>query len=594
MAEPLESSARRLIPAEPPRRPEDVESLDVWGFRDSGFRVNESGNVVFAGNRYAIAGQELPDLLPWVREMLAMPEGDLPVHAPWTPGPIPEPRRHAAFERDLEKFLSQDAVVRDPRVRLRHGHGHTQAEMYAIKYGSVARVPDLVVFPRTEADVAQLVRCALQHDVALIPYGGGTNVTEALRCPETETRPIVSVDLRDLDRILWIEPENRLACIQAGAIGRNIHAQLAAYGFTMGHEPDSIEHSTLGGWIATNSSGMKKNRYGNIEDLIVDVQAVTADGRLERTALPPRESTGIDPRQWLFGSEGNLGIITSAVVQISPLPEQRAFDSVLFPDFEQGVAFLHELARAGPLPASVRLLDNLQFQFGQALQPRARGAARTRRRIERLFVTRVRGFDPQRMVVCTLLFEGSRAEVKAQQRTVHTLAARHGGMRAGARNGERGYQLTFSIAYIRDFIMNYSVLAESFETSVPWSQILPLCRNVRERLETEHRVRKLPGRPALGARISVVYPTGVCVYFYFAYYHAGVERPSEVYAELENAAREEILRSGGALSHHHGVGKHRQSFLPQIMSAASLSWIAGLKQAVDPHNVFGAGNLPRR
>ena len=250
--------------------------------------------------------------------------------------------------------------------------------MYAIKYGRIERVPDLVVFPETVEQVTAIVEQATQHDVCLVPYGGGTNVTDALRCPADEQRMIVSVDLRRLNRILWIDPVNQMACIQAGAVGRNIQAQLAEDGFTLGHEPDSVEFSTLGGWIATHASGMKKNRYGNIEDLVLDVHVVTARGALSRgnESPAPRESAGIDPRRWLFGSEGTLGIITHAVVKIFPLPEVEKYDALLFPTFEHGVAFLHDLTREGTPPASVRLVDNLQFQLSQMLKPKATGLRR--------------------------------------------------------------------------------------------------------------------------------------------------------------------------------------------------------------------------
>jgi alkyldihydroxyacetonephosphate synthase len=194
------------------------------------------------------------------------------------------------------------------------------------------------------------------------------------------------------------------------------------------------------------------------------------------------------------------------------------------------------------------------------------------------------------MVACTLVYEGDRAEVEAQQGVVKRLSAQHGGLRAGAENGRRGYQLTFGIAYIRDFVMKHHILGESFETSVPWSQVTSLCQNVKRRLHEEHARRGLPGRPFMTCRITQLYETGVCVYFYFAFYHKGVEDPSGVYAELERAARDEILRSGGSLSHHHGVGKLRQEFLPRIMSAAARDWLAETKRAVDPQNVFGGRN----
>ncbi len=401
---------------------------------------------------------------------------------------------------------------------------------------------------------------------------------------------IVSVDLSRLNRILWIDPTNLMACIQAGAVGRLIEEQLAQHGFTLGHEPDSIEFSTLGGWIATHASGMKKNRYGNIEDLVLDLHMVTAHGELSRSAVAPRESVGVDARRWVFGSEGNLGIITHAVVKIFPLPEVQRYGSLLFPNFAQGVSFMYDLTRQATPPASVRLVDNLQFQLGQTLKPKAEGLQALKRRAEKLFVTKLRGFDPAHMVAATLVYEGDRGEVEGQQAAVHRIARRYGGMRAGAENGRRGYQLTFSIAYIRDFVMKHYIFGESFETSVPWSQALSLCENVKRRLGEEYARRALPGKPFVSARVTQVYQTGVCIYFYFAFYHKGVERPSQVFTELERIARDEILRSGGSLSHHHGVGKLRRSFLPRIMSATALEWSAEVKRAIDPTNIFGAGN----
>jgi alkyldihydroxyacetonephosphate synthase len=447
-----------------------------------------------------------------------------------------------------------------------------------------------VVWPASEEQVEVLVRAAQQHGVCLIPYGGGTNVTDALRCPEDEERVIACVDMARMNRVLWIDPVNQMACIQAGAVGRQIQTELAAHGFSLGHEPDSVEFSTLGGWIATFASGMKKNRYGNIEDLVLDLRAVTAQGTLGRTAVAPRESTGVDARRVLFGSEGSFGIVTSAVVKIFPLPELQKYGSILFQDFQDGVGFLDALERAGGKPASVRLVDNLQFQFSHALKPAAAGLRALRSRLERLYVTRLRGFDPGRMVACTLVFEGSREEVRAQEARTYALARQHGGLAAGAENGKRGYQLTFAIAYIRDFMMGQWILAESFETSVPWSRVLGLCHNVKQRLWQEHAKRNLPGKPFVTCRVTQLYETGVCVYFYFGYYYKGVQHPTRVYAEMEAAAREEVLRCGGSLSHHHGVGKLRQRFLPEIQSPASLESVRAAKRALDPGNVFGCGN----
>ena len=580
----------RILPPRWSPGPNDEESLDGWGFRDSHFQVLPNESVVLAGGRYQLSGLELPDLLPWIRSVLGVDFPVTDVHESQYPAEVPAPRLHAEFLSEIRTFLADSAISGDPRIRLRHGHGHTLEEMYAIKYERLERVPDLVVYPDTEEQIEALVDAAGRHEVCLVPYGGGTNVSEALRCPADETRPIVAVDLKRMNRILWIDPVNLMACIEAGAVGRQIQEQLAAHGFTLGHEPDSVELSTLGGWIATHASGMKKNRYGNIEDLVLDVRVVTPRGTLSRATALPRESVGVDPRRWILGSEGMLGIVTQAVVKLFRLPEVQRYDAMLFPSFEQGVAFMYDLTREAVPPASVRLVDNLQFQLSQTLKPKATGLRALKRKLEKKYVTRLRGFDPQRMVACTIVYEGSKVDVESQDRAVQRLARRHGGMRAGAENGQRGYQLTFGIAYLRDFVMKHYILGESFETSVPWSQVLTLCAGVKRRLYEEYAARNLPGRPFVTCRVTQVYQTGVCVYFYFGFYHRGIAEPAQLYAELERCARDEILKSGGSLSHHHGVGKIRRSFLPRIMSEAALEWSQEVKRAIDPSNIFGIAN----
>ncbi len=589
---PLSARGGRYTPDPLEIEPFEIESLDVWGFRDTRFLINTRGHVELSGNRYELSGQDLPRLLPWITRTLGLSIDAADTKRSHYPTYIAEPIRNEAFLKKVARLLPADQYTADGPIRLRHGHGHTQEEMFLIKYGRMPRIPDLVVFPTSEEQVSDLVALALKCDVVLVPYGGGTNVTDALRCPEDEERMIVSVDMRRMNRVLWIDPANRMACIEAGAVGRHITQLLAQHGFTMGHEPDSLEFSTLGGWIATHASGMKKNRYGNIEELVLDVRAVTAAGILSRPSAMPRESIGIDPKLWLLGSEGSLGIITSAVVKLFPLPEVRNYGSVIFPDFERGVDFMYELAQQSTWPASVRLMDNLQFQLGQALKP---GAEESRwevrkNRLQKLFVTAVKGFDPDRLVACTLVFEGSADEVAAQEQMVYSIARRHGGLKGGAENGRRGYQLTFGIAYIRDFMMNHHMIAESFETSVPWSQVGELCANVKKRIALEHERRGLPAKAFVTCRVTQVYDTGACIYFYLAIYTKGVENPSQVFQELEHIAREEILASGGSLSHHHGIGKHRRDFVPQIMSPAMIEWKRKQKEALDPLGTFGTRN----
>jgi len=580
----------RFVPTPLPAAANEEESDSTWGFADTRFEARADSSVVLTGQRYLLCGDPLPNLMPWIRGVMQLDLRPDDKHPYAFPPQVSEAVRNDAFEQAIGAHLAADQLDRDPRARLRRGHGHTQEEMYAIRYGAIERVPDLVVYPADEDQVVAVVAAALAHDVVLIPYGGGTNVTDALRCPTGEKRMICSVDLRRMNKVRWIDPVNRMACIEAGAIGRHIMAQLAQHGFTMGHEPDSVEFSTLGGWVATHASGMKKNKYGNIEDMLVDVTAVTPQGVLRRNQAAPRESVGIDPRLWLLGSEGRLGIVTSAVVKLFPLPEVQKYGSVLFHDFETGVAFMYDLAQAGSWPASVRLMDNIQFQFGQALKPAATGWKVHKSKAEKLFVTKIQGYDPNKMTACTLVFEGSRREVAAQEALVYEIAKKHGGFPAGAENGQRGYQLTWGIAYIRDFVMDHWVVAESFETSVPWSHLVSMVDNVKRRVVEMHKDHGLPGVPFITARVTQIYETGACVYFYFAFGHKGLADPNHAFHAIENEARAEILRSGGSLSHHHGIGKLRQHFMPTILSQAGIDMQAALKAAIDPRNIFGAGN----
>jgi len=582
---------RTVAPIALPVDSDAILAPDSWGFADTQFTILPNGNVSLTGGRYALSGLELPDLVPWVSGVMGVTFDLQNQDKGHYPPAVPAPRSHDGFTRALSEQLPKVTSSADPLVRLRHGHGHTVEEIHAVRNGGFARVPDLVVYPETAEHVSAIVKLAIQHGVSLVAFGGGTNVTDALRCAADELRMIVSVDTRRMNRILWIDKVNRTACVEAGAIGRHLTDELAKHGFTMGHEPDSYEFSTLGGWIATHASGMKKNRYGNIEDLVLDVQIVTDAGVVSRTPVVPRESIGADPRRWIYGSEGKLGIVTQAVVKIRPLPETEQHDAILFKSFERGVEFLHELSREGSVPASVRLVDNTQFQLSQTLKPKAAGASVWKRKAEKWIVTKVKGFDPTKMVACTLLFEGGTAEVAQQRAAVNRLAKKYGGMHAGAENGRKGYQLTFGIAYLRDFVMKLGVVAESFETSVAWSDTVALCDRVKKRLSDEYAKTGLPGRPFVTARVTQLYSSGVCVYFYLGFHHGtqSSAQAIETFGVLERAARDEILNSGGSLSHHHGVGQLRKPFLPRVLSPAALSWQRAVKSAVDPRNIFGAG-----
>ena len=504
---------------------------------------------------------------------------------------MPEPKRNAAFDAALAAAFAANQFTNDRRERLLHSHGQTTAdEVYQVLYTHLERVVDLVVYPESQADVEQLIQLAQAHDVCLVPYGGGTSVSCALKLPADETRTIVSVDMRRMDAIEWIDRENFRACVQAGILGSHLEERLAAEGFTCGHEPDSVELSTLGGWIATNASGMKKNRYGNIEDIVENVTLVTPRGVIEHSMAMPRVSMGIEPKQVAFGSEGNLGIITRAVIRIHKLPDVKRYGSYVFRDFQTGTAFLYDLSQAGVLPASIRLVDNVQFRFGQALKARPTSSEKLMSRVQKTVLFSIKGFDPHELVAATIVMEGTAEEVAYQAAAIKRIAARHGGVSGGAHNGQRGYMLTYAIAYIRDFLTDYHIIGETYETTVPWSRIQEVCDAVAERAYAMHREFGLPGNAYVSPRITQLYHTGVCIYFTHGFSAKGADAPDRIFAEIEHVMRETIMAHGGSISHHHGIGKLRRDFIEQTLTPAGMELLREVKEGVDPGNVFGIAN----
>ncbi len=562
-----------------------------WGYRDTHFIINPDRTVRVTGSRYAVSGYDMPGFIPFIEATLDIKLDPTDIKQERADKPVPEPIINQPFVDALAAALPADRAVSDPRERLLHSHGQTTVdEIYQVLYTRLDRVADLVVYPESHDEAAELVRLAAAHDVCLVPFGGGTSVSAALKLPAGERRMIVSVDMRRMDAIEWIDRENMRALVQAGITGKHLEERLAAEGFTCGHEPDSVELSTLGGWIATNASGMKKNRYGNIEGIVENVTLVTPRGTVEHLMDMPRVSMGIEPRQLAFGSEGNLGLITRAVIRIHKLPDVKRYASYVFPTFKAGTEFLHELMREGTLPASIRLMDNVQFRFGQALKGWPTAKEKLVSRIQQTVLVNIKGFDPHELAAATVVMEGSAEEVTFQESQIKRIAGRHGGISGGAHNGQRGYMLTYAIAYIRDFLTDYHIIGETYETTVPWNRIHEVIAAVDKRSKEMHAEFGLPGKSYVSPRITQLYHSGVCIYFTHGFSTRGVENPDRVFATIEHAMRETIMAHGGSISHHHGVGKLRRDFIPQTLTPAGVALLREVKEAADPTNVFGVAN----
>mmetsp|Transcript_16129 Transcript_16129/g.40792 ORF Transcript_16129/g.40792 Transcript_16129/m.40792 type:complete len:498 (-) Transcript_16129:3473-4966(-) len=412
-----------------------------WGYDDTKFSFNDDGEIYLTGKRYPFSGLRFPHFRPWMEKKVGLSVED----TSFVKAEKPTPKSPVLNKSFLEAIKGKyDCCTMDDDERMFHGHGHTCQELFKLRYENLERVPDAVVYPRSHHDVEAIVKAANEHNICIIPFGGGTSVSDALECPVDEQRMIISLDMQRMNKILWVNKDRMTARIEAGIIGQDLIRELESQGLTMGHEPDSVEFSSLGGWVATRASGMKKNVYGNIEDIVVGIKMVTSVGTVEKSCEVPRISTGPDVYQMVMGSEGTLGVVTEVTVKVRPLPESRVYGSIAFPDFESGVAALKDIWRNKTAPASIRLVDNEQFQFGHALKgPVASRMKAVADKLVKLYITKVKGFDTEKMCAATLLFEGDKETVARQQKNVYSIAAKYGGLKAGAENGFRGYFLTY-------------------------------------------------------------------------------------------------------------------------------------------------------
>lgn len=562
-----------------------------WGYADTKFVVNPDKTVSLTGNRYSLCGYRMKHFLPYVESMLDL-ELDLEDIKEENSHPVvPAAFTNEKFCAAVKNTFSDSQYSFDDRERLIHSHGQTSTdEVYKVLYGSIPRVVDMVYYCQSEEDAQTIISLAKEYDVCLVPYGGGTSVSNALQLPSNETRMIVSVDMLRMNKIEWIDKENFLACAQAGITGKKLEELLAEEGFMSGHEPDSVEFSTLGGWIATNASGMKKNRYGNIEQIVQNLTMITPEGTLEQLETMPRTSMGMQPQQLLLGNEGNIGLITKAVIKIHKLPQVQKYGSIVFPDFESGVKFLYKLTREGIPPSSIRLVDNVQFRWGLALKPEPTFFAAILDRIKKFYLLKIKKFDPLKLAATTLVMEGSAFEVSHQEKSAYSIAKQFGGIPGGSENGRRGYLLTYCIAYIREFLTGFHIIGETFETSVPWDKIQDVYRGVSEMVDKKHQEFHLPGKSYISYRITQTYHTGVCIYFMYGFCTKGISSPEKIFSKIEHSLRQTIIDNGGSISHHHGVGKLRKGFMKDTMSPASIQMLKHLKQATDPNNIFGIQN----
>ncbi len=450
--------------------------------------------------------------------------------------------------------------------RARHTLGKAYRDVIRGMRGEFAEPPDLIAYPESAEDVDSVLSWCADEGYAAIPYGGGTSVVGGIEPRMRSEFPgVVSVDMTRMNRVLEVDAVSRSARIQAGALGPHLEDQLREHGMTMRHFPQSFEHSTLGGWIATRAGGHFATLFTHIDDLVESVEAVTQEGEWRSRRLPG-SGAGPSPDRMLIGSEGILGVITEAWVRVQPRPEHRSSVGVAFEDFFAGAEAVRALSQSGLNPSNCRLLDPVESEMTQA--------------------------GPPGKALLVLGFESTAVPVDGLMLQALEIAREHGGSpiekkaSGGGDDPVGAWKDAFLAApYLRDSLAACGILSETFETAITW-----------ERFEDFHDSVVAAARAKLGekARISCrfthVYPDGPAPYFTVL---TPAVRGGELaqWDEVKAAASEAICEGGGTITHHHAVGRDHRPWYDRQRPEPFARALRAAKAELDPGGILNPGVL---
>ncbi len=461
----------------------------------------------------------------------------------------------------------------DPHDRLVHAYGKSFPDYVRMFLREVPYPPDVVAYPRNEADVTAVLDWAARERAAVIPFGGGSSVVGGVECDVGDAYSgAVSLDMTQLRKVVEIDRRSRAARIQAGVLGPDLEAQLKPHGLTLRHFPQSFEHSTLGGWIATRSGGHYATLYTHIDEFVEAMRVVTPAGLMETRRLPG-SGAGPQPERLFLGSEGILGVITEAWMRLQDAPKHRASASVKFVDFLKGAEAVRALAQSGLNPANCRLID-----AEEALGTGAGDGSAS------LLVLAFESADhPQDAKLARALelvrdHGGKVDEPKAKSESQH---------REGAAGAWRNAFLR--APFYREALVPMGVIVDTFETAVTWDRFAKFHAEVTKRIGDA--LKRVTGKPGfVTCRFTHVYPDGPAPYFTFQAL-GRMNSLLEQWQEIKAEANDVVVSAGGTITHHHAVGRdHRSGYVkecPPLFAEA----LKAAKKTLDPNGILNPGVL---
>jgi len=461
----------------------------------------------------------------------------------------------ARHRQALAARLGTAAVRWDEETLAQHSRDTWCLSVLRELRGTLTARPMCVVHPASAEEVSALLRYANEQRVSVVPFGAGSGVCGGVLPSESA----IVIDLRRMNRIIELNETALTVRVQAGMMGHTFEAQLNTRGYSMGHFPQSIELSTVGGWVATRAAGQYSTRYGSIEDIVLALEVVLPDGRILQTRVGPRSATGPDVRQIFLGSEGTLGVVTELTARVFPRPASSVGSAYGFVTMHDGLEAIRRFVRAGWRPPVVRLYDGVESA--------------------RLFTAASSGDN----CVLLLISEGPSALAEAESAACAGICAAAGGTSIGddpVRHwlAERNHVPGFQTFLERGFVL------DTIEVATTWDHIDDLYREVVAAMKT------VPGVVVASGHSSHSYAQGTNIYFTFVARPQDPAHAEATYLACWEQAMEATLRCHGTISHHHGIGRLRVPWMQRELGVG-LDVLRAIKRTLDPNGIMNPGVL---
>ena len=459
----------------------------------------------------------------------------------------------------LRALLPDGSVSTDAADLAAHAHDWWTLALLRERRGDEMTLPAAVVRPASTDEVSSVLRWAQETRTSVVPFGGGSGVSGGAQA----VAGAIALDTTRMNRVLAVDREALTVAAEAGIGGRELEDDLAGRGLTLGHFPQSIDISTLGGWVAARSAGQKSARYGRLEDMILGLEVVLPGGAVVRTRPAPASAAGPDLARVFIGSEGTLGVITEATLAVRAAPRVVAHGAYAFASFTDGLTAIRRVAQEELHPAVMRLYDETDVGIAFRDAP-----------------------DRPDGALLVLRFEGD-AIAGPEESAVRETIESNGGKDLGPSLAERWWEhrndavQTFRRIML-DGMLGPAAAVDTMEVAGLWPAT-----------ELYERVRAALGAHAevVGCHASHPYPQGTCLYFTFVFVGAKDDRALEArYRAAWADAADASLEAGGTVTHHHGIGLLKAPWLPQEMGAG-FEVLRAIKKAIDPAGIMNPGKL---